>query len=89
MIAIIQNAADFFVIPSMREAFGQTCLEAMACGTPAVGFNGGGIPDMIKEDFTGYLAKERDEISLAEAIKKMLMIFQNGKKWVAVHDNLH
>lgn len=72
MMAIIQNAADFFVIPSMREAFGQTCLEAMACGTPAVGFNGGGIPDMIKDGFTGYLAVERDEISLAEAIKRML-----------------
>lgn len=72
MIAIIQNAADFFVIPSMREAFGQTCLEAMSCGTPAVGFNGGGIPDMIIEDITGYLAKERDEISLAEAISRML-----------------
>ena len=72
MITIIQNAADFFVISSMREAFGQTCLEAMSCGTPAVGFNGGGIPDMIKEGATGYLAVEKDESSLAEAIKKML-----------------
>ena len=72
MMAIIQNSADFFVIPSMREAFGQTCLEAMACGTPAVGFNGGGIPDMIKDGDTGYLAVEKDELSLAEALKKML-----------------
>jgi glycosyltransferase involved in cell wall biosynthesis len=72
MVAIIQNAADFFVIPSMREAFGQTCLEAMSCGIPAVGFNGGGIPDMIKDGFTGYLAIERDEPSLAEALKKMI-----------------
>jgi glycosyltransferase involved in cell wall biosynthesis len=72
MIAIIQNASDFFVIPSMREAFGQTCLEAMACGSPVVGFNGGGIPDMIIDGYTGYLAVERNELSLAENIKKML-----------------
>jgi glycosyltransferase involved in cell wall biosynthesis len=72
MMAIIQNAADCFVIPSMREAFGQTCLEAMSCGTPVVGFNGGGIPDMIIDGQTGYLAIERDEISLAESLYKMV-----------------
>ena len=69
---LMEHAADFFVIPSMREAFGQTCLEAMAWGIPAVGFNGGGIPDMIKDGHTGYLALERDELSLAEALAKIL-----------------
>ena len=89
LIAIIHNAADFFVIPSMREAFGQTCLEAMACGIPAVGFDGGGIPDMIKNGHTGYLALERDEISLADALTKMLSnvskqkeMGENARKYV-------
>lgn len=41
------SAADFFVLPSFQEAFAQTPLEAMACGTPVVAFPCSGIPDLI------------------------------------------
>lgn len=69
---IIHSAADVFVIPSLEEAFGQTALEAMACGTPAVGFDTGGIGDMIIPGQTGLLAAAGSKDSLAAAIVALL-----------------
>ena len=71
-LSTIYSAADVFVIPSLQEAFGQTSLEAMACGTPVVGFNTGGIPDMIISKKTGLLAKQGDSDDLAEKIQWMI-----------------
>lgn len=70
---IIDSAADLFVIPSVREAFGQTCLEAFCCGTPAVGFRqAGGITDMIENGITGYLANDMNAQSLAAEMEKII-----------------
>lgn len=68
----IYSAADIFVIPSLYEAFGQTALEAMACGTPVVGFDTGGIPDMVKPGETGLLAQVGDHVDLAEKIQYLI-----------------
>lgn len=72
LMAAIYSAADMFVIPSMQEAFGQTALEAMACGTPVVGFDAGGIPDMVRSGTTGLLAPVGDSKALAAAIAQLL-----------------
>lgn len=61
LMALLYSAADLFVIPSLQEAFGLTCLEAMACGTPVLGFDRGGIPDMVMHGFTGFSA---DKVSV-------------------------
>lgn len=66
------NAADVFVIPSVDEAFGQTCLEAMACSVPVVGFKSGGISDMIKDGENGLLVRKKDVKELSEAIGYIL-----------------
>ena len=63
------NAADVFVIPSMAEAFGYVIIESMACGVPCVGFDVGGIPDLIHTGKTGYLAKYKDVDDLAHGIE--------------------
>lgn len=42
-------------------------MESMCCGTPVVGFNVGGIPDMISHKENGYLAKYKDSEDLTEA----------------------
>jgi glycosyltransferase involved in cell wall biosynthesis len=68
----LYSAADIFVIPSLQEAFGQTSLEAMACGTPVVGFNTGGIPDTVRDGETGLLAQPGSVEDLADKIQWML-----------------
>ena len=65
---IVYSAADIFVIPSIFEAFGLTSLEAMACGVPVVGFNTGGIPDMLIPHKNGLLASPADARDLADKI---------------------
>lgn len=66
------SAADLFVIPSLQEAFGQTGLEALACETPVVGFEAGGIPDFVRHEETGLLAKAGDAADLAGQIQRLL-----------------
>lgn len=69
---IVYSAADIFVIPSLCEAFGLTSLEAMACGVPVVGFNTGGIPDIITPFENGLLASRGDVLDLADKIIYMI-----------------
>src|ERR1019366_4880410 len=72
MLSIIYSAADVFVIPSLQESFGQTVTESLACGTPVVGFNTGGIPDMVRPGITGYLATVANADELAASISRVL-----------------
>ncbi len=75
--ALVYNAADVFIAPSLAEAFGYVVMEALSCGTPVVGFNVGGIPDMISHKENGYLAKYKDAGDVCEGIKFCL---QNNLK---------
>lgn len=68
----IYNAADLYVIPSLDENLPNTIMEAMACGTPCVGFPTGGIPEMIDHLKNGYLTKEHSAEQLAEGIYTLL-----------------
>ncbi len=67
--SLVYNAADVFIAPSLAEAFGYVVMEALSCGTPVVGFNVGGIPDMISHKENGYLAKYKDSADVSEGIK--------------------
>jgi glycosyltransferase involved in cell wall biosynthesis len=69
--ALIYSAADLFVNPSLAEAISQTGPEAMACGTPVVAFDVGGIPEFVIPEKTGLLAELRDEAGLAYHIQWM------------------
>jgi glycosyltransferase involved in cell wall biosynthesis len=71
-LALVNSAADVAVIPSRQEAFGQTVLEAQACGIPVVAFNIGGIPDIVEHNMSGYLARPFDTDDLARGIVKIL-----------------
>jgi glycosyltransferase involved in cell wall biosynthesis len=70
-LVIAYNCMDIFVIPSIAENFPNTILESLSCDTPVVGFNIGGIPDMINEN-TGYLAEYRNSSDLAKGISFLL-----------------
>jgi glycosyltransferase involved in cell wall biosynthesis len=67
-IALIYSAADVFVAPSMQENLANTVMEALACGTPCIAFNIGGMPDMIEHQRNGYLAQPYKIEDLARGI---------------------
>lgn len=71
-IVHIYNTADVFVLPSLEDNLPNTLMEAMACGVPCVGFNVGGIPEMIDHQQNGFVAKERDADELAKGIHWVL-----------------
>jgi len=72
-IVKVYNAADVFVLPSLEDNLPNTIMEAMACGVPCVGFNIGGIPEMIGHLKSGYVAKAADADDLARGIKWVLV----------------
>ena len=67
-IAELYNAVDLFVTPSLQDNLPNTIVEAMACGVPCVGFNVGGIPEMISHKQDGYVADYCDSLDFAQGI---------------------
>ena len=67
-IVDIYNAADLYVTPSLSDNLPNTIMEAMACGVPCVGFNIGGIPEMIDHLHNGYVAQYKSAKDLANGI---------------------
>lgn len=67
-MALIYNAMDVFVTPSLAESFGMTALESIACGTPVVCFDVGGLQDVVNHRFNGYKAVLKDTKDLAYGI---------------------
>ena len=67
-IVNLYNAVNLFVTPSLDENLPNTIMEAMACGTPCVGFHIGGIPEMIGHKENGYVAQYQDAEDLAKGI---------------------
>lgn len=66
------RAADIFVAPSLEDNLPNTVLEALACGTPVVAFDAGGIPEMVEPGKVGALAPVGDARALAEAMARVL-----------------
>lgn len=64
----IYNAVDLYVTPSLQDNLPNTIVEAMACGIPCVGFNVGGIPQMIDHLHNGYVAEYQSSEDLANGI---------------------
>lgn len=71
-LALAYGASDVFVIPSVADNQPTMVVESLACGVPVVGFETGGIPDMIQHKSNGFLAKSKDYVDLAEGIKYCL-----------------
>ena len=71
-IALVYNASDAFIAPSLADNLPYTIFEAQSCGTPVVAFNIGGIPDMVQHKVNGYLARYKDAQDIAEGIKFVL-----------------
>lgn len=66
------SAADVFVTTPWYEPFGITPLEAMACGTPVIGANVGGIKHTVRDQKTGFLVPPNDPGELADKLATLL-----------------
>ncbi len=71
-LAQVYSAADVFVLPSTEDNLPNTIMEALACGVPCVGFNIGGIPEMIDHKKNGYVASVGNTADFADGIRWIL-----------------
>jgi D-inositol-3-phosphate glycosyltransferase len=66
------SAADVLIMPSHYESFGMVALEAMACGTPVVASQVGGLAFLIQDGVTGYVVPGGDPIALSERLTELI-----------------
>ncbi len=71
-LPLYYTAADVCVIPSHYEPFGLVAIEAMACGTPVVASDVGGLKFTVVPEATGLLVPAKDEAAFADAIERIL-----------------
>jgi len=67
-IALAYSSASVFVVSSLEDNLPNTIMESLACATPVVGFETGGIPEMIEHQKNGYLATFKSAEELAKGI---------------------
>lgn len=68
-LARYYSSADVLLFCSLADNQPLSIIEAMSAGTPLVGFATGGIPEMIIQDETGFLVRQKDEDALAAALR--------------------
>lgn len=62
---LLQNASAFLMPILWDEPFGIVMAEAMACGTPVIGFNRGSVPEVVSNEFTGFVCKSIEDMIIA------------------------
>jgi glycosyltransferase involved in cell wall biosynthesis len=71
-LADLYAASDVVVLPSVEDNLPNIAMEALACGRPCVGFDIGGLPDLIEHGRSGYLARPQDPADFAQGILQCL-----------------
>ena len=71
-LSLLYSGADVMVVPSRQDNLPNTVVESLACGTPVLAFDIGGMPDIVDHKLNGYLAKPFDTSDLAAGINWVL-----------------
>lgn len=71
-VQTVLGISDLFLLPSSNESFGLAALEAMSCEVPVVAARAGGIPEVVEEGVTGFLAPVGDVDAMADAALRVL-----------------
>jgi len=66
------SAAEVLVMPSHYESFGMVALEAMACGTPVIASQVGGLAFLVQDGITGYHVPDGDPDALCDRLRRLL-----------------
>ncbi|WP_445489235.1 glycosyltransferase family 4 protein [Niallia sp. 03133] len=72
-LARIYAGADLFVYPSYTETFGNVVLESLACGTPAIVADEGGVAEIVEDNKTGIICKKENADDFIHAINYFLI----------------
>lgn len=79
-VARYYQAADIYIHAARIDTFPTTVLEALACGTPVVATDVGGIPEQVEDGLTGFLVPPKDAVTMASRIELLLSDSQLRKK---------
>jgi D-inositol-3-phosphate glycosyltransferase len=71
-LRLFYAASEATVMPSYYESFGMVALEAMACGSPVIASNVGGLTTTVRDGVTGFLVPDGDAAAFAGAIARVL-----------------
>jgi len=71
-LAELYSLANVFLMPSIEDNLPNTVMESLACGTPVVAFNTGGLPEMVDHKQNGYLANYKSAEDLANGIFQII-----------------
>jgi len=82
-LALLHGISDVFVCPSIVEPLGLVIPEAMESELPVIATPVGGIPDMVKHEINGLLVEQKNPLSIAEAVERILTDKDFERKIVA------
>jgi glycosyltransferase involved in cell wall biosynthesis len=74
LLSLAYQASNIFVCPSVEDGGPLMVSEALACGTPVVGFKMGVLYNLVKTDYNGYVAEMKNSKDLAFGINKILSL---------------
>jgi N-acetyl-alpha-D-glucosaminyl L-malate synthase BshA len=80
-VAPLLAIADVYLLPTDRESFGLSALEAMACGVPVIGADVGGIREVVEDGVTGALRPVGDVAGMAQAALELLRDKAHWRRW--------